>query len=209
MGGLLEHRARLHLVALAGLLLVVGLVIAVAATGGDEEVDRAQEGSPFAGALIADGVRAPDFELADQDGRPVRLSDFRGRVVVATFVYSQCTESCGPQVQLIRGALDDLGRDIPALAISADSRSDTPQRARRFLLEQRMTGRARFLLGSARELRPVYEGFFVQPQTDEQEHQARLVLIDQRGFQRVGYTISNATSEQIAHDIEVLETERA
>src|ERR1035437_7469113 len=35
--------------------------------------------------LIEQGEEAPDFELPDQDGRPVRLSDFRGRRVVVYF----------------------------------------------------------------------------------------------------------------------------
>jgi cytochrome oxidase Cu insertion factor (SCO1/SenC/PrrC family) len=33
-------------------------------------------------ALIEQGEPAPDFELPDQDGNPVRLSDYRGRTVV-------------------------------------------------------------------------------------------------------------------------------
>jgi peroxiredoxin Q/BCP len=35
--------------------------------------------------LIDAGTQAPDFELPDQDGRPVRLSELRGRKVVLYF----------------------------------------------------------------------------------------------------------------------------
>ena len=35
--------------------------------------------------MIGQGTAAPDFELSDQDGRPVRLSDLRGRKVVLYF----------------------------------------------------------------------------------------------------------------------------
>jgi peroxiredoxin Q/BCP len=35
--------------------------------------------------MIEPGDDAPDFELPDQDGRAVKLSDFRGRPVVVYF----------------------------------------------------------------------------------------------------------------------------
>jgi peroxiredoxin Q/BCP len=35
--------------------------------------------------LIEQGSRAPDFELPDQDGNPVRLSEYRGQPVVLYF----------------------------------------------------------------------------------------------------------------------------
>jgi peroxiredoxin len=37
------------------------------------------------GTMPAAGDPAPDFELPDQDGTPVRLSDLRGRRVVLYF----------------------------------------------------------------------------------------------------------------------------
>jgi thioredoxin-dependent peroxiredoxin len=37
------------------------------------------------GPVIEQDDEAPDFELPDQDGRPVRLSDFRGERVVLYF----------------------------------------------------------------------------------------------------------------------------
>ena len=36
--------------------------------------------------LISPGELAPDFELKDVDGNPVRLSDFRGKPVVLSFL---------------------------------------------------------------------------------------------------------------------------
>ncbi|MTD47504.1 hypothetical protein GKE82_25200 [Conexibacter sp. W3-3-2] len=164
--------------------------------------------SAFTGSELPPGIRAPNFRLTDENGAEVTMAGLRGEVVLATFVYSTCDESCGPQLQLMRHALDDLGEDIPSIAISADPRTDTPTRARRFLLEQRMLGRTRFLLGDAARLAPVYKGFFIQPQTAETEHHARLVLIDRRGFQRVGYTLTDTSSAGITADIRRLQGER-
>ena len=36
------------------------------------------------------GERVPDFGLTDQDGRAFHLSDFRGKAVVLTFIYTRC-----------------------------------------------------------------------------------------------------------------------
>ena len=35
--------------------------------------------------MLEPGTQAPDFTLPDQDGKPVSLSDFRGRPVVLYF----------------------------------------------------------------------------------------------------------------------------
>lgn len=53
------------------------------------------------GTPLRPGDRAPDFELETQDGKPVRLADFRGRKSVVLYFYPKdftpgCTaESCG------------------------------------------------------------------------------------------------------------------
>ena len=193
------------------LRLVIAIVAVLAAAGLAAGIVGARPDAPgaatptgFRGSLMPAGVRMPEFSLRDQNGETVSSTDLRGEPVLVTFVYAQCDESCGPQLQLIRGALDDLGRAIPVVAVSADPASDTPARARRFLLEQRMTGRARFLLGSRDELDPVYDGFYVQPQTADQEHHARIVLVDGKGMQRVGYNIESSTAEDLLHDIRAL-----
>lgn len=160
--------------------------------------------SPFEGATTPPGVRAPDFSLRDQDGEPVSMRALRGRPVVVTFLRSKCDESCGPQAQQIKGALNDLGRDVPVLAVSVDPREDTPAAARHFLEEQGMVGRMDLVLGSREELRPVWKGFAIQPQERRLEHQARIALIDSKGFQRVGFPLDQATPERIAHDLAVL-----
>lgn len=36
------------------------------------------------------GEQMPDFALTDQDGRPMKLSDFRGKAVLVTFIYTRC-----------------------------------------------------------------------------------------------------------------------
>ena len=57
--------------------------------------------------MIEPGDTAPDFELPDQDGRPVRLSDFRGRPVVLYFYPKADTPGCTTQACGVRDHLPD------------------------------------------------------------------------------------------------------
>ena len=162
--------------------------------------------SPFAGSLMPPGVKAPQFVLEDERGRTVRMSDaiLEGPVVV-TFLYSSCVEECPLMAQQIRGALDDLGHDVPAIAVSVDPEGDTPAKARRFNKRQKVGGRLRWALGSRAALEKVWKGFAIQPQAKNVEHQARIVLVDRKGLQRVGYPGGQGTPEQIAGDLKLLE----
>jgi protein SCO1/2 len=181
----------------------------LAASGRDGEAQPTSAASRFEGAVMPSGLRAPDFELRDQDGAPVSMRELRGRPVIVTFLYTTCEDTCPLQAQTVRGALDELGHDLPALAIAVDPPRDTPARARSFLSRQRALGRLDFVLGTRAELRPIWRGFAIRPQSVTVEHQARFTLVDARGFQRVGYPGSQATPERLAHDLRLLERERA
>jgi len=191
-------------------LVVVAAValgaIALAATGGDDEQPVAAP-NQFAGAPKPEGLRAPDFELRDEQDRAVSMRALRGQPVVVTFLYSHCEDTCPITAQTIRGALDDLGHDVPGLAISVDPPNDTPASARKFLAQQRASGRIRFVLGTRAQLRPIWNGYGVTPQRVTEEHVAHIALVDARGFQRVGYPISQATPERLAHDLRLLTDE--
>ena len=158
----------------------------------------------FAGAIRPPGARAPAFRLRDQDGAVTSMAQYRGRPVVMTFLYSTCEDTCPLQVQSIRGALDRVGADVPVLGVSVDPRGDSPERARRFVLKQRMTGRMRFLLGRRAALEPVWRGYGIAPQRGKLDHSAYVVLVDGRGRQRVGFPASELTPEDLAHDVRLL-----
>jgi peroxiredoxin Q/BCP len=52
--------------------------------------------------MIEPGAQAPDFELADQDGRTVKLSDYRGTPVVVYFYPKADTPGCTTQACGVR-----------------------------------------------------------------------------------------------------------
>jgi protein SCO1 len=189
------------------LVAVFSLGAIVLAAPSDDDGGVISGGSRFEGAVMPRGLKAPDFELRNQDGETVSMREFRGQPVIVTFLYTTCEDSCPAQAQTVRGALDDLGEDVPAIAVAVDPPRDTQRSARAFLSEQRALGRIDFVLGSRAELRPLWNGFFVRPQSVTQEHNARFTLVDKRGFQRVGYPGFAATSEALAHDVRLLQTE--
>ena len=187
----------LTLVATASLVAVV-----LAASAAKEAPERSAQ--RFEGATLPRGLEAPDFALKNEEGKPIRMADFRGRPTVVTFLYTTCENTCPSQAQVIKGAFAELGRDLPAVAVAVDPPRDTPARAQAFLSEQRMRERLRFALGSRDELRPVWDGFSVQPQRENLEHTGRLVLVDSNGIQRVAFPIDQATPERVAHDLRLL-----
>jgi peroxiredoxin len=69
------------------------------------------------------GDQAPDFELKDQHGQSVRLSDLRGRKAALIVFYPWAfTGVCGGELHAMQQELDALVTDEVALfAISTDS----------------------------------------------------------------------------------------
>jgi len=71
--------------------------------------------------VIEQGDTAPDFELADQDGRLVKLSDLRGQPVVIYFYPKADTPGCTTQACGVREHRDDyLKANAVVLGISPD-----------------------------------------------------------------------------------------
>jgi peroxiredoxin Q/BCP len=68
------------------------------------------------------GEPAPDFELPDQDGNPVRLSDLRGRKVVLYFYPKADTPGCTTQACGVRDHdADYAAAGAVVLGVSPDS----------------------------------------------------------------------------------------
>lgn len=71
--------------------------------------------------MIETGDKAPDFSLPDQDGRTVKLSDFRGQSVVVYFYPKADTPGCTTQACGVRDHLADYSSaGAVVLGISPD-----------------------------------------------------------------------------------------
>ena len=110
--------------------------IVLAASRRESDAEPASAGSRFEGAVMPADLRAPDFTLRNQDGERITMRELRGSPVIVTFLYTTCEDTCPAQAQTIRGALDELGEDVPALAIAVDPPRDTAEQ------RPRLPGRA-------------------------------------------------------------------
>jgi len=88
----------------------------------------------------APGDAVPDFKLRNQDGRPIHLGQFKGKVLVVTFIYTRCPspEFC-PRVTRNFAALEKMMAANPGvyarshlLSVSFDPEHDTPERLRAY-----------------------------------------------------------------------------
>ncbi len=208
---------RLTILALATLLvLALGLAVILGSTG--DHATRGPSSSPSstaegsAAASGFDGAPLPPtpargFTLTDQYGHRVSLSEYRGQVVILTFLATSQAGASALIAQQIRGALDDLSRPAPALAVSAAPSADSPARVRSFLESTGLGGRMEYLTGTPAVLRPVWSAYRVIPYPASRaafERFASVLLIDPAGDERVEFGVEQLSPEGLAHDVEKL-----
>jgi protein SCO1 len=194
--------ARVHLALITAALCAVAALVGVLLAGGGSDGAAAQlPRDGWAGAARPPGASVPRFRLTDQDGRTVTRAALLGRPAIFAFIYSTCRDTCPSEVQTIRGAMDELGHDLPVYGVSVDPVNDTRRSAQAFLLEQKMKGRMEFLVGSRAQLEPLWRTFGIAPQENGREHSAYVVLVDARGRQRVGFPFAHLTQAGLAHDL--------
>jgi protein SCO1/2 len=201
---------RMLMLVLVALLAAIGVILVSGRGAGSGSTATAQ--STFDGPPLPANLRAANFSLVDQHGRRVTLARDRGKVVVLTFIHSLCHDTCPFMVEQIKGALNELpggGRDVPAIGVSAAPREDTVANRNRFLTKHEMNGRMTFLNGPMTAMRRIWHAYAIQPVTRKFDHSTFVMLIDKRGYERVGFPADQLTPEQLAHDIRVLEREPA
>jgi cytochrome oxidase Cu insertion factor (SCO1/SenC/PrrC family) len=88
---------------------------------------------------IADArVEIPDVELADQDGKPVRLRTLLSgdKAIVADFIFTTCTTVCpilsGIMTRMQDKVGDRLGKEVVLVSVSVDPARDTPARMKAY-----------------------------------------------------------------------------
>lgn len=213
-----SHLALLIGAAAAALGLTLALIL-LATSGNSTRGPSPSPSSPtgtssqtgFDGAALPSDIAAPAFTLTDQHGKRIRLSDYRGRVVILTFLAATPNGTSPLIAQQIRGALDDLARRAAALAISADPARDTPARVRTFLTAASLTGRMEYLTGTTAQLRRIWHAYRVTPMSAGRaafERAAAVLLIDPRGRERVEFGVEQLTPEGLAHDVRQLQAGR-
>ena len=85
---------------------------------------------PFANTDITGLDYAKGFALTDHNGKPRTLADFKGKVVVVFFGYTQCSDVCPTTLSELAGIKKALGSEaerLQVIFITLDPQRDTPE----------------------------------------------------------------------------------
>jgi protein SCO1/2 len=187
-----------------GIFASVLLVLLVSAC--DPEKPRFQA-SDVTGAAFG-----RDFRLTDHNGKPRTLADFRGKVVVIFFGYTQCPDVCPTTLSDLAATLQKLGADasrVQVLFVTIDPERDTPELLSQYVPAFNPTflglyGDAAATAATAREFKVLYQK---QPGSTpgnySMDHSAGTFIFDPQGRLRL-YVTHGQGPELYAHDIHEL-----
>ena len=156
--------------------------------------------------------RVEDFALNDQTGQRVALSQFTGKVVALTFIYTSCplpnycfrlSNNFG---RLSKRFADRMGRDLVLLSITFDPVHDQPK----VLAEYAATWKAdpiswHFLTGSLSDVKGVCRklGFNFWQDEGLFTHSLHTLVIDRRGKLAAVFEGNEFTAEQLGDFVAV------
>jgi protein SCO1/2 len=203
-----------------GAAVLVGALLAAreVARESDSPPSRLGQAGPYRGSEPPAGIRMPHFALRDVvSGRLVRTGDLGGRVVLVTFLDTDCREQCPIIAGQIGRALARLGTDerakTTAVAISVDPQIDTRASVMRFLREHRVLGELEYLSGTVRQLKPVWRDFQIvsaYESGDADTHSADVRVFDREGkWVATLHAGADLSPANLAHDIVTALTSRA
>ena len=164
----------------------------------------------FDGQALAPPQPAPALEtLRNYDGTHFSLAAQHGKAVFVTFLYAHCPDVCPLIASNLHNAYakmtPSMRRRVAIVAVSVDPHGDTAETVRAFVEQHELSGEARYLLGSAAQLVPVWKAWSVGSQKDVSNpalvnHSALIYGIGADGRM---YTIypSNFAPAQIVHDV--------
>lgn len=153
---------------------------------------------------------APDFSLRGSDGNELRLSRFRGKVVVLGFGFTSCPDVCPTTLGVLAQARRKLGaeaRDLQVVYITVDPDRDDAERLRDYLARFDPT----FLggTGTAEQLAAVRRDYGVAASRQASEtgsgftHSSYTYLIDREGRLRALMPYGHSPDDYV-HDLEIL-----
>ena len=161
-----------------------------------------QSGAPTAnapGAMVQakEGDQVPNFALQNQDGKRIRLKDYRGKALLLTFIYTRCPvpEYCTlmsnnfAQIERALGQDPALYEKTHLLSISIDPAYDTPEVLRSYgaahteRYENETFAHWEFAGGTTEQVKKIaeYFGLTYFPEKDQIIHALRTVIVGPDG----------------------------
>ncbi len=158
--------------------------------------------------------KAPEFELIDQSAQPFESGNLRGKVWIASFIFTRCKSAC----PLLTGQMAEFQKELKGsrillVSFSVDPDYDSPQVLKEYAAHYGAEeGRWFFLTGKKEKIRELMSGGFelgVADATAEDlaagaepvMHSNRFVLVDKGGLIRGYYDSQDPASiKQIIKD---------
>ena len=172
--------------------------------------------SSLPGALAV-GQPVPDFTLTDQNRRQVRLSQFTGKIVAVTFIYTRCpfpnywfrlSNNFG---QLQKRFKEQMGRDLVLLSIVIDPANDGPEALTNYARIWKADSDGwHFLTGSLPEIQQLCRKFDMNFYPDEAllVHSFHTALIDRQERLAANLEGNEFSSQQLGDLVETLLDQR-
>ena len=140
------------------------------------------------GAKIApgEGLEVPAFSFLERGGRPYGLEDLKGKVWVASFIFTRCRTTCIPMCGEMMDLQDEFEdeKDFRIVATTVDPENDTAERLAKFGQGYGADPeRWLFLTGKAEDIKAfAHGGLKIQwhPE-DALIHSTYFVLVDRQG----------------------------
>ena len=168
--------------------------------------------APFKAIDITGAEYAQGFDLPDADGRRRTLADFKGRVTLVFFGYTQCPDVCPTtllEIAEVRKALGADGERVQGVFVSIDPERDTPQVLKAYV--DNFGAGFVALRGSMAETQAVAHAFKVYyakvpgqaPGSYTMDHTAGTYVFDTNGKVRL-FTRYGTGAEALKHDLQLL-----
>jgi protein SCO1/2 len=171
--------------------LLTGIMAAFALQAGASPSPPRQPASYDANAALkhsqaAVGNKLGEYELTDVDGNPVRLTEFAGKPLLISLIFTSCYHTCPVTTRhlakAVANAREVLGPDsFNVVTIGFDTLNDTPRNMAAFARSQSIdTTNWKFLSGSPESMADLVEdlGFIYFPSPRGFDHIVQLTLID-------------------------------
>ena len=184
------------------LTLLLSLLLMAAVSAADEAALKAGVFSP--------ARQAPDFSLTGSDGAELKLSRYRGKVVVLAFGFTSCPDVCPVTLGTLAQARKKLaaaGSEFQVVYVTVDPERDDAERMRTYLA----TFDASFIggTGKAERLDAVRKEYGILAEKKAAEagytvaHSSYTYLIDRDGNLRALMPYGHPADDYV-HDIRIL-----
>jgi protein SCO1/2 len=173
-------------------------------------VANAENGSPLIAGVFSPQRLAPDFSIRGSDGGELKLSRYRGKVVLLSFGYTSCTAVCPVTLAVLAQAhkkLGALGSSLQVVYVTVDPDRDDPEGMRKFVtaFDPSFIGGT----GTAAQLAAVRHSYGITatkiptPDGYMMSHSSYVYLIDRNGYLCALMPFGHVADDYV-HDVNIL-----